>query len=89
MSMMSLEDTLKNIVYFYGFIPGPTTRNTPTLHRLYETLYCVRSHAQGRTLLHKYRGNAIVHVHVVHRIWVQIQRVHELSEETRLVRLTR
>lgn len=61
--------------------------NTLTLHGLYETLHCVWSHTQSCTLLHEDRRDAVVHVHVVHRVWVQIQRVHKLSVETTLVML--
>lgn len=49
-----------------------------TLHGLDEVLDGVWSDAQSCTLLHQDRWYVAVHVQVVHRLWLQAQRVHEL-----------
>lgn len=49
-----------------------------TLHGLDEVLDGVRSDAESGTLFHQDGRDVAVHVQVVHRLWLQAERVHEL-----------
>lgn len=49
-----------------------------TLHGLDQALDSVGSDTESSTLLHQDRRDVAVHVQVVHRLWLQAQRVHEL-----------
>lgn len=50
-----------------------------TLHGLHQVFHGLGAHTESCTFLHQDWRDVAVHVQVVHRFWVQLQRVHELS----------